>query len=244
MPVNFVQTTLEMKANDKDETVYEVTMDIGWIAKEYQNADYFDFYKENMLGISPVRTEGLEQSLADQIMARQFLYQFTQEGKQKGLGYLESYAFDGGSNFIVGGNTEDYEALVCNENETAGGVENNGVVKENAMPVGKNDQVFTDAMYYKGTDFMLKINGYVPPIKEELDETILALDSWNRETQLPEFFYNYFVDTFMVTAYTCDKLNAPEKQYPGMSATYSCYCNNGDYHTMPDINLEIRNKDF
>lgn len=70
VPVNFVQTTLEMKANDKDETVYEVTMDIGWIAKEYQNADYFEFYKENMLGISPVMTEGLEQSLADQIMAR------------------------------------------------------------------------------------------------------------------------------------------------------------------------------
>ena len=35
MPVDFVTTTLEFKANDKDETVYEVTMDIGWIDKKY-----------------------------------------------------------------------------------------------------------------------------------------------------------------------------------------------------------------
>ena len=35
VPVDFVTTTLEFKANDKDETVYEVTMDIGWIAKKY-----------------------------------------------------------------------------------------------------------------------------------------------------------------------------------------------------------------
>jgi len=45
----------------------------------------------------------------------------------------------------------------------------------------------------------------------------------------------------MIQAYTCDKLPAdsPEESYPSLSSTYSCYCNNGDYHTMPDINLEI-----
>ena len=48
----------------------------------------------------------------------------------------------------------------------------------------------------------------------------------------------------MVPAYTCDKLVQPEYQYPGFTDTFSCYCNNGDYHTMPTVNLEIRQKDF
>ena len=69
---------------------------------------------------------------------------------------------------------------------------------------------------------------------------------------MPDFFYNYFTDTFMIQAYTCDLLVAqPDEtdddefsQYPGMDKTYSCYCNNGDYHTMPDINLEITKMDF
>lgn len=47
------------------------------------------------------------------------------------------------------------------------------------------------------------------------------------------------MDTFMIQAYTCDKLPADKNEYPGLSSTYSCFCNNGDYHTMPDINLEI-----
>ena len=29
-----------------------------------------------------------------------------------------------------------------------------------------------------------------------------------------------------------------------MDNVYSCYCNNGDYHTMPDINLEITKENF
>ena len=29
-----------------------------------------------------------------------------------------------------------------------------------------------------------------------------------------------------------------------MESTYSCYCNNGDYHTMPQINLEISGKNL
>jgi len=37
----------------------------------------------------------------------------------------------------------------------------------------------------------------------------------------------------MIPAYTCDKLAASNLQYPGLASTYSCYCNNGDYHTMP-----------
>ena len=48
----------------------------------------------------------------------------------------------------------------------------------------------------------------------------------------------------MIPAYTCDKLQAIDAQYPGLDDTYSCYCNNGDYHTMPQINLEMSGKDF
>jgi len=48
----------------------------------------------------------------------------------------------------------------------------------------------------------------------------------------------------MIPAYTCDKLAASNLQYPGLASTYSCYCNNGDYHTMPQINLEMSGKDF
>ena len=45
----------------------------------------------------------------------------------------------------------------------------------------------------------------------------------------------------MIQAYTCDILdpNNTEENYPSLNQTYSCYCNNGDYHTMPNINLEI-----
>ena len=44
VPVNFVSTTLSLKASDKDETMYEVTMDMGWIDSKYQNSTYFDYY--------------------------------------------------------------------------------------------------------------------------------------------------------------------------------------------------------
>ncbi len=58
---------------------------------------------------------------------------------------------------------------------------------------------------------MLKIQGYVPPMKEELQDQKLALDTWNRETLLPGFFYEYFTKTFMIPAYTCDKITKSNK---------------------------------
>ena len=81
-------------------------------------------------------------------------------------------------------------------------------------------------------------------MKEELEMQVLALDTWHRETLLPHFFYDYFIDTFMLPAYTCDKMRAQDLSYPGMTSTYSCYCNNGDYHTMPEINFQITGKNF
>ena len=68
-----------------------------------------------------------------------------------------------------------------------------------------------EPLYYTRMDLMLKIQGYVPPMKEELDEQRLAVDTWNRETLLPTFFYNYFTKTFMIPAYTCDKISDSSK---------------------------------
>ena len=142
----------------------------------------------------------------------------------------------------MGGTQEDYENFV--NTDVSFDFENKGVVKSDALQVGELGKPFNQEMYYKGSDVKLKINNYVPPIKEQNDPTMLALDTWNRETQLPPFYWNFFVNTFMLPAYTCDKLTQPELQYPGLKETYSCFCNNGDYHTMPDLNFEIRKKDF
>ena len=81
-------------------------------------------------------------------------------------------------------------------------------------------------------------------MKEELQKQVMALDTWNRETLLPEFFFTYFMDTFMIPAYTCDKMVPADLSYPGLSDTYSCFCNNGDYHTMPEINLQVTGDNF
>ena len=122
--------------------------------------------------------------------------------------------------------------------------DNQGLIKKDAMAEGTNDMNFADAMYYKGADVMLKISNYLPPMREELSDTMLSLNTWNRDLRLPEYFYKYFMNVFMLPAYTCDKLDATQMQYPGLTDTYSCYCNNGDYHTMPTLNFEIRDKDF
>ena len=179
-------------------------------------------------------------------MARQFLYQFTQVGDQAGKGYMESYAFNGGSQFLVGGSKDDYETVLCDGSQADKGFnfENKGILKENAIPQGTTDKNFGGAIYYKGADLMLKISNYLPPMEEELNDTMMALDTWNRELQLPPFFYTYFMNTFMIPAYTCDKLEPAQMAYPGFKDTYACYCNNGDYHTMPSLNFEIRGKDF
>ena len=91
---------------------------------------------------------------------------------------------------------------------------------------------------------MLKLENYVPPMKEELDEQVYAVDTSKRMTYLPSFFYDYFIDTFMIEAYTCDKVKTHLGQYPEANETYACYCNNGDFHTMPEINLEVQDQDY
>ena len=91
---------------------------------------------------------------------------------------------------------------------------------------------------------MEKVSNYIPPIKQELQAQALVIDTWNRATTLPSFYWRFFMETFMVPAYTCDKMEAKDMSYPGMQDTYSCYCNNGDYHTMPSINFEITDQNY
>jgi len=63
------------------------------------------------------------------------------------------------------------------------------------------------------------------------------VDTYMRETQLPAYFYDYFIETFMIPSYTCDK---DVKAYPGYNDPYNCFCNSGDYHTMPTINIVVQ----
>jgi hypothetical protein len=36
--------------------------------------------------------------------------------------------------------------------------------------------------YYRGADLMMKIANYKPPVAQMLDEQVLAVDTWRRET--------------------------------------------------------------
>ena len=107
VPVQFVTVNLQMYADDPDETPYNWTMDIGYISPEYQGPMYFDHFKENMLGLAPMSTDD------DSLLRRQFLYMFTTTGSQKDMGLEESYAFNGGQYFAIGGTHDDYKELIC-----------------------------------------------------------------------------------------------------------------------------------
>lgn len=48
----------------------------------------------------------------------------------------------------------------------------------------------------------------------------------------------------MIQAYTCDKMFPQDLSYPGFSQTYACYCNEGDYHSMPQINFEVTDSSY
>ena len=64
VPVQFVETNLQLYANDDDETPYSFWMDIGYIHPEYQSDTYFVYHKENMLGLAPmILKEDDDQSL-------------------------------------------------------------------------------------------------------------------------------------------------------------------------------------
>ena len=143
---------------------------------------------------------------------------------------------------MIGGTVADYETLV--DSEGSAEFDSKMVKDGSALPVATDTMNFAPMVFYSGDDLMLKIQNYVPPMKEELQEQAITVDTWKREMTLPGFFYQYFMSTFMIPAYTCDQLQSSSLTYPGLSPTYSCYCNNGDYHTMPNINIEINGKEF
>lgn len=144
IPVQFVNVDLQIYADDPDQTPFSWNMDIGYIDPIYQSAPYFDYHKENMLGLAPMLTED------PNLLARQFLYAFTTTGDQVGLGLTESYAFNGGTYFSIGGTLDDYEELVCEggAKDDGTGFENRPVTKPDAIPEGTYDMNFGKMLHY------------------------------------------------------------------------------------------------
>ena len=90
-------TVTAVNPEDSSETPYKWTQNIGLISPEFQSNTYFDNFKENMLGLAPMLSNDTN------LLDRQFLYKFINGDEQKKLGLLESYAFNGGETFAIGG---------------------------------------------------------------------------------------------------------------------------------------------
>jgi len=232
---------------DKNGDKYTWTMDLGVIDPRKYKADsfnYFDYFNENVLGLAPMLTDN------DTLKARQFLYNFINAASQLdadgNIQYSESYAFNGGDAFTVGGNVTDYEAMPCLDqfNASVPGFVDKSLSIPEAIVAGNDSLNFSPPLYYADEDVMLKIQNYVPPMRKELEKQVLMVNTWERATLFPTFFYDYFIDTFMIPAYTCDTIEDTKKAYPSLVDLRSCYCNNGDYHTMPTINIEIKEQEF
>lgn len=88
--------------------------------------------------------------------------------------YEYSYAFNGGDEISFGGTAEDYRDFECDEDDddceepifpNEGATSTTEVV----IPAAGTTVVFAEPLYYYGMDLMLKIQNYVPPMKEELE---------------------------------------------------------------------------
>lgn len=105
-------------------------MNIGYISPKYKTPQYFDTVEENMLGLAAMKLD-TEGDLTSDLAKRQFLLQFinSSDAKIKDLGLVESYAFNGGNEFTIGGTEADYNTLVCADGADEGeGFVNNPVV--------------------------------------------------------------------------------------------------------------------
>ena len=144
--VDFYTVTMTMtseNAEDNSETPYSWDMSIGYISPEYQSSSYFDNFKENMFGLAPFITDD------EKLLKRQFLYTFVRGDDQKDLKLMESYAFNGGESFAVGGNVTDYQQLQWYDNSTDGfDWKNLGMLYEDKIPVGDNEMNFAPPMVY------------------------------------------------------------------------------------------------
>ena len=137
------------------------------------------------------------------LLERQFLYQFATENDLK-----ESYALNGGSTVSIGGSVSDFQSIMLNGDDDSAAFNNKPVPVSSKMIFPTPDKSIPFAPLFNlkgdGADLMLKIQDYVPPMKQELEQQVMTIDTWQRGTLLPDFFYEYFTDTFMIPAYTCD----------------------------------------
>lgn len=93
--VEFVNTNFLWK--DTDGQVLQWNMDLGFIDPAlYANEDYFDYFKESVLGLAPFLTTE-DESLLD----RQFLYNFVKSNPT--VQFEESFALIGGGAVLIGG---------------------------------------------------------------------------------------------------------------------------------------------
>lgn len=166
MPVTFVNVDLQIYGNDSKETPYSWNMDIGLIDPRYQSSQYFDFYKENMLGLAPSSTDVPSE------LARQFIYQFVTTGNHN-MDLAESYAFNGGESFTIGGTLDDYKELICAggaADELFGNVTIKPVVIEGVFAEYNANEARTHPTYWKSKTVNPKVANYAPPMEQELLE--------------------------------------------------------------------------
>ena len=113
-----------------------------------------------MLGLAPMATTD------PALLRRQFLYQFVNADSQKGLNLEESYAFNVGEFFALGGSKEHYEREICSDGKDITSEFNNKGAKidKEVFPEATEDMAFTSMLYYRGANLNMKISNYKPPV--------------------------------------------------------------------------------
>ena len=86
---------------------------------------------------------------------------------------------------------------------------------------------------------MIKVEDYVPPMGDKIVQHEIAVDTYRRAMHLPYYFFDYFKKTFFIPLYTCSDVSG-EQEYGGIHPVYSCYCNNDDYHSLPEIDFDMQ----
>jgi len=160
MPVDVDFYATELSWKDKNGDKYKWAMDLGVINPNKYKANsfnYFDYFNENVLGLAPMLTNN------STLLDRQFLYNFIRADSQLDadgkIQYSESYAFNGGDAFTVGGNITDYEAMPCYDqfNASVPGFLDKSLSIPEAIAVANDSLNFSPPLYYADEDVMLKI---------------------------------------------------------------------------------------
>ena len=105
-------------------------------------------------------------------LARQFIYQFVTTGNHN-MDLAESYAFNGGESFTIGGTLDDYKELICAggaADELFGNVTIQPVVIEGVFAEYNANEARTHPTYWKSKNVNPKVANYAPPMEQELLE--------------------------------------------------------------------------